>query len=129
MNPADADRNLLFGILALQNGLIGQVELVAAFQSWTMDKGRSLADHLVGRGDLDALVGEIARGGMGAVSRAATRTWAANCLKVLLEEHRDSPSWSAGSSRRPRSAASSSTRESCRFTIWARSPTAGPTSP
>ena len=54
MNTADADRNLLFGMLALQNGLIGQVELVAAFQSWTMDKGRPLADHLVERGDLDA---------------------------------------------------------------------------
>src|SRR5262249_18263286 len=49
-----ADRNLLFGLLALQNGLINQVRLVAAFQAWTLDKGRALADHLVGRGDLDA---------------------------------------------------------------------------
>jgi hypothetical protein len=49
-----ADRNLLFGLLALQNGLINQVQLVAAFQSWTLDKARALADHLVGRGDLDA---------------------------------------------------------------------------
>jgi serine/threonine-protein kinase len=61
-----ADRNLLFGLLALQNGLIDQGQLVAAFQAWTRDKGRTLADHLVGRGDLDAeqralLEGLIAR--------------------------------------------------------------------
>jgi hypothetical protein len=48
------DRNLLFGLLALQNGLINQGQLVAAFQAWTLDKARALADHLVGRGDLDA---------------------------------------------------------------------------
>ena len=51
---ADADRHLLFGLLALQNGLIDQVQLVAAFQAWTRDKDRPLADHLVDRGDLDA---------------------------------------------------------------------------
>src|SRR4051812_38213122 len=49
-----ADRNLLFGLLALQNGLINQGQLVAAFQAWTLDKARALADHLVGRGDLDS---------------------------------------------------------------------------
>ena len=51
---AAADRNLLFGLLALQNGLIDQVQLVAAFQAWTRDKGRELAEHLLARGDLDA---------------------------------------------------------------------------
>ena len=51
---ADAGRHLLFGLLALQNGIIGQVQLVAAFQAWTLDKSRSLADHLESRGDLDA---------------------------------------------------------------------------
>src|SRR4051812_22274546 len=49
-----AERNLLFGLLALQNGLIDQGQLVAAFQAWTRDKPRALTDHLVGRGDLDA---------------------------------------------------------------------------
>src|SRR5260370_37268144 len=48
-----AERNLLFGLLALQNGLIDQGRLVAAFQAWTLDKARPLADHLVARGDLD----------------------------------------------------------------------------
>ncbi len=54
MSDSGADRNLLFGLLALQNGLIDQSQLVAAFQAWTLQKDRPLADHLVGRGDLDA---------------------------------------------------------------------------
>src|SRR6185369_7328267 len=49
-----ADRDLLFGLLALQVGLIDQGQLVAAFQAWTRDKGRPLADHLVSRGGLAA---------------------------------------------------------------------------
>jgi eukaryotic-like serine/threonine-protein kinase len=52
--PADADCHLLFGLVALQNGLIDQAQLVAAFQAWALDKERPLADHLVCRGDLDA---------------------------------------------------------------------------
>ncbi len=54
MAAVTAERDLLFGLLALQNGLINQVQLVAAFQAWTLDKARALADHLVVRGDLDA---------------------------------------------------------------------------
>src|SRR6516165_5489196 len=49
---AAADRHLLFGLLALQNGLIDQGALVAAFQAWTRDRSKSLADHLESRGDL-----------------------------------------------------------------------------
>ena len=51
MTPA-ADRQLLFGLLALQNGIINQGQLVAAFQAWTLDKSKSLADHLEARGEL-----------------------------------------------------------------------------
>ena len=51
--PATTDRHLLFGLIALQNGLISQVQLVTAFQAWTFDKARSLAEHLEERGDLD----------------------------------------------------------------------------
>jgi serine/threonine-protein kinase len=54
MAAVAAERNLLFGLLALQIGLIDQGQLVAAFQAWTRDKSRALADHLAGRGDLDA---------------------------------------------------------------------------
>jgi len=52
MAAVNADRNLLFGLLALQTGMINQGQLVAAFQAWTLDKMRSLADHLEARGDL-----------------------------------------------------------------------------
>jgi serine/threonine protein kinase/tetratricopeptide (TPR) repeat protein len=51
---ADPARDLLFGLLALQIGLIDQGALFAAFAAWTRDKDRPLADHLIGRGDLDA---------------------------------------------------------------------------
>ena len=51
---AAADRHLLFGLLALQNGIINQVQLVAAFQAWTLERSRGLADHLQARGDLTA---------------------------------------------------------------------------
>ena len=51
---AAADRHLLFRLLALQNGLIDQGALVAAFQAWARDKARSPADQLVARGELDA---------------------------------------------------------------------------
>ena len=50
----NADRHLLLGLLALQTGLIQQAQLVAAFHAWTCDKSRSLADHLVALGHLDA---------------------------------------------------------------------------
>ena len=52
---AAADRHLLFGLLALQTGIINQGQLVAAFQAWTLDKMRNLADILVARGDLNAV--------------------------------------------------------------------------
>jgi len=45
--------DLLFGLLALQNGLIDQGQLVAAFQAWAREKVLPLAEHLTARGDLD----------------------------------------------------------------------------
>jgi hypothetical protein len=54
MAAVDDDRNLLFGLLALQTGMIDQGELFAAFAAWTRDKRRSLADHLTALGHLDA---------------------------------------------------------------------------
>src|SRR5262249_62177855 len=50
----DTSRHLLFGLLALQTGLIDLAALVAAFHAWTQDKAQSLADHLVALGHLDA---------------------------------------------------------------------------
>jgi hypothetical protein len=50
---AAADRHLLFGLLALQNGLIDQVQLVAAFQARTRAKSIALADPSIGAGRAD----------------------------------------------------------------------------
>jgi serine/threonine-protein kinase len=52
--PIDPSRDLLFGLLALQNGLINQIQLVTAFQAWTLDKACALADHLILLGHLNA---------------------------------------------------------------------------
>jgi serine/threonine protein kinase/tetratricopeptide (TPR) repeat protein len=49
----DAPRDLLFGLLALQNGLVTRDQLVAAFGAWTGAPGRALADLLVEQGALD----------------------------------------------------------------------------
>ncbi len=53
MAAVNADRDLLFGLLALQNGIINHSQLLAAFQAWTLDRFKSLAEHLGDRGDLD----------------------------------------------------------------------------
>jgi eukaryotic-like serine/threonine-protein kinase len=53
-HPTDPSRDLLFCLLALQNGLIDQGALITAFAAWMRDKARPLADHLVELGHLDA---------------------------------------------------------------------------
>src|SRR6516164_4516516 len=53
MAAVAADRNLLFGLIALQNGLIVQDQLLGAFRAWTLDKARALADHLIALGHLN----------------------------------------------------------------------------
>jgi serine/threonine-protein kinase len=52
LRRADVPRDLLFGLLALQNGMIHQAQLVAAFQAWTLAAGRPLAEVLVEQGAL-----------------------------------------------------------------------------
>ena len=47
-----AERDLLFGLLALQNGLIQQPQLGSAFRAWAGDKSQGLLDHLVALGHL-----------------------------------------------------------------------------
>jgi hypothetical protein len=51
---AAADRNLLFGILALQTDLIGRDALVAAMNAWVLDKARPLGQILLDREAIDA---------------------------------------------------------------------------
>jgi serine/threonine-protein kinase len=48
----ETERDLLFGILALQNGLIEQADLIAAFQCWTKERSRPMGQVLVERGAL-----------------------------------------------------------------------------
>ena len=62
-----ADRELLFGVLALQVGLIDQGELVDGLRSWTGDRSRSLAEHMAeggclgpdDRSEVEAMVGRL----------------------------------------------------------------------
>jgi serine/threonine-protein kinase len=56
MNPAApaqaADRNLLFGVLALQMNFIGRDDLVAAMHAWVLDKHKPLGQILREQGRL-----------------------------------------------------------------------------
>jgi serine/threonine protein kinase len=49
MATVETDQNLLFGILALQNGLIEQPDLIAAFQCWSKERSRPMSQVLVER--------------------------------------------------------------------------------
>jgi len=51
--PDDTPRDLLFGLLALQVGLIDQDQLVAAFGAWSRSRGKTLAEILAERGSID----------------------------------------------------------------------------
>ena len=50
---ADTDRDLLLGLLALQNGLIDQTQLADGVRAWAADKDQTLVDHLVTLGHLE----------------------------------------------------------------------------
>ena len=52
MPPIDASRNLLFGLLALQNSFIDRDALLDAFNRWVHDKVHPLGKILVERGAL-----------------------------------------------------------------------------
>jgi serine/threonine-protein kinase len=52
--PLDPSRDLLFGLLALQTGLINQAQLVAAFHAWTQATDRPMAAILAEQGALSA---------------------------------------------------------------------------
>ena len=52
MPPVDASRNLLFGLLALQNNFIDRDALLDAFNRWVHDKVHPLGEILVERGAL-----------------------------------------------------------------------------
>jgi eukaryotic-like serine/threonine-protein kinase len=54
MAASTAERDMLFGLLALQNSLIDQDQLMSAVRAWSRDRVRPIADYLVGRGGFDS---------------------------------------------------------------------------
>ncbi len=48
--PTDIDRNLLFGVLALQRDMIDQPRFAEACAVWALAIGRPLADVMADRG-------------------------------------------------------------------------------
>jgi hypothetical protein len=54
MPSAPSDRNLLFGVLAVQMGFINSDALVAALNAWVSDKSRPLGEILVAQGAMQA---------------------------------------------------------------------------
>src|SRR4051812_13753999 len=67
MSEHHADRNLLFGILALQLDFINRDDLLRAMQAWVLDKPNHLGQVLVEQG-------------------ALSREWHA-LLEALVREH------------------------------------------
>jgi serine/threonine-protein kinase len=53
-SSASADRNLLFGVLAMQMNFIGRDALVAAMNAWVVDKHKPLGQILAEHGQLTA---------------------------------------------------------------------------
>src|SRR5947208_251436 len=54
MSPSPADRNLVFGVLALQMNFVGRDDLIAAMHAWALDQGTPLGRILCDRGHLTA---------------------------------------------------------------------------
>ena len=54
MSASSSDRNVLFGVLALQMEFITQAGLIAALQAWTLQKSRLLGELLVELGHMSA---------------------------------------------------------------------------
>jgi serine/threonine-protein kinase len=58
----DPARDLLFGLLALQTGLINQAQLVAAFHAWTQARDHPMAEILAGQGAVSATCLTLVKG-------------------------------------------------------------------
>src|SRR5437867_2400371 len=66
MSQPSSDRNLLFGILALQMDFISRDALIAAMHAWVLQKGTPLAEILlsqaaVGKEEYDLLQAMVAK--------------------------------------------------------------------
>ena len=74
MAVMDADRNLLFGVLALQMDFISREALVAAVTEWTRDRSRPLDQILVGQGGLTEARGRCWNPWSASISRHTVTT-------------------------------------------------------
>lgn len=54
MHQSNNEQQMLFGLLALQTGMVDQDQLLSAFREWSRDKSRSLGQWLVEKGAIDA---------------------------------------------------------------------------
>ena len=88
------DRNLLFGMLALQMDFVPQGALVAAMQAWAFDKRRPLGDILAGAGHLspgrlqllNALVEEHLKAHQNDPERSRAALPVAPALRQVMEQ-------------------------------------------
>jgi WD40 repeat protein/serine/threonine protein kinase len=62
MAQGNADRNLLFGLLALQTNLVDPAAIVAAFHIWTRDKSRSMGQVLIDQGAINSAQRDLLEG-------------------------------------------------------------------
>jgi serine/threonine-protein kinase len=97
MSQSATDRNLLFGILALQLDFIDQGALIAAMHAWVLDKAKPLGQILHDQGALaaereallDALVQEHLRGHGGDAQRSLAALRSVPNLAHTLEQVAD----------------------------------------
>ncbi len=96
MAQFDADRDLLFGILAVQNGLIEQGDLIGAIETWSRNKSSPIAQVLVERG----VISEHDRSLLeGLVERHVAKHGSASCAACLPWQRPDH--WPTGCQKRP----------------------------
>jgi serine/threonine protein kinase/Tfp pilus assembly protein PilF len=92
-----ADRNLLFGILALQMDFIGRDDLIAALNAWVLAKSKSLGQILQEQGKLapprlqllEALVGEHLQAHHGDPQQSLVVLSAVSAVRQALHEVAD----------------------------------------
>ncbi|MSR58165.1 MAG: serine/threonine protein kinase [Planctomycetaceae bacterium] len=92
-----ADRNLLFGIIALQSDFLTREQLVAGFDAWVHDKSRTLAEILVSQGALspddreilERLVGKFLEKHAGDAEKSLAALSSASQVRLDLERLND----------------------------------------
>jgi tetratricopeptide (TPR) repeat protein/tRNA A-37 threonylcarbamoyl transferase component Bud32 len=92
-----ADRNLLFGILALQMDFIDRDDLVAAMNAWVLQKSKSLGQVLLEQGKLspprlqllEALVGEHLQAHAGDPQQSLAALSSVSSVQQVLHEVAD----------------------------------------